>query len=118
METHLSWQWHVHCWFLFDDFFPTAWLEPVFLHRCGGVSHQTSLRSPSITMCYSNSPSRLGRRVTYSVLVQREMEKQRSPLAQIPPLRGGDFRGMWVYRPMTPSGQCAGERRASRAAGH
>src|SRR5262249_31517050 len=25
-------------------------------HRCGGAAHKTSLRSPSITMCYSNSP--------------------------------------------------------------
>jgi hypothetical protein len=27
-----------------------------FLHHCGGVAHQTSLRSPSIMMCYANSP--------------------------------------------------------------
>jgi hypothetical protein len=29
-----------------------------------------------------------------SVLAQREMEKQRSPLVWIPPLRGGDFQGI------------------------
>jgi hypothetical protein len=34
----------------------------------------------------------------HSVLVQREMERVRSPLASIPPLRGGDFRGIRVYR--------------------
>ena len=28
------------------------------------------------------------------------MEKRRSPLVSIPPLRGGDFQGMRVYRPM------------------
>jgi hypothetical protein len=28
-----------------------------FLHHCGGAAHQTSLRSPSIMMCYANSPS-------------------------------------------------------------
>ena len=27
-----------------------------FLHHCGGVTHQTSLRSRSIMMCYANSP--------------------------------------------------------------
>src|SRR6516165_12000239 len=27
------------------------------LHHCGGVAHQTSLRSPSILMCYPNSPA-------------------------------------------------------------
>ncbi|MDQ6760793.1 MAG: type II toxin-antitoxin system HicB family antitoxin, partial [Acidobacteriota bacterium] len=32
------------------------------------------------------------------VPVQREMEKERSPLASIPPLRGGDFQGIRVYR--------------------
>ena len=40
------------------------------------------------------------------VLAQREMEKRRSPLVWIPPLRGGDFQGMGVYRPMTVSMQC------------
>src|SRR2546422_5657925 len=34
--------------------------------RFGGVAHQTSLRSPSIMMTYSNSPHS-GRRVAYSV---------------------------------------------------
>jgi hypothetical protein len=38
---------------------------------------------------------------TAGVLAQREMEKRRSPLVQIPPLRAGDFQGMRVYRPMT-----------------
>jgi hypothetical protein len=33
-----------------------------------------------------------------SVPVQREMERSRSPLASIPPLRGGDFQGIRVYR--------------------
>ena len=32
------------------------------------------------------------------VLAQREMEKRRSPLVSIPPLRGGDFQGIGVYR--------------------
>ena len=32
------------------------------------------------------------------MLVQREMERVRSPLASIPPLRGGDFQGIRVYR--------------------
>jgi len=40
----------------FVDLYPTAWLGPVRLHHCGGVAHQTSLRSRSIMMCYSNSP--------------------------------------------------------------
>jgi len=31
------------------------------------------------------------------VLAQPEMEKRRSPLEKIPPLRGGDFPGMWGY---------------------
>jgi hypothetical protein len=29
------------------------------------------------------------------VLVQPEMEKRRSPFVNIPPLRGGDFQGIW-----------------------
>jgi len=33
-----------------------------------------------------------------SVPVQREMETIRSPLVSIPPLRGGDFQGIGVYR--------------------
>ena len=33
-----------------------------------------------------------------AVLVQREVERVRSPLASIPPLRGGDFQGIRVYR--------------------
>ena len=33
-----------------------------------------------------------------SVPVQREVEKVRSPLVSIPPLRGGDFQGIGVYR--------------------
>jgi hypothetical protein len=32
------------------------------------------------------------------VPVQREMERGRSPLMSIPPLRGGDFQGIRVYR--------------------
>ena len=38
-----------------------------------------------------------------TVLVQSEMEKRFFPLVQIPPLRGGDFQGMRVYRPMPVS---------------
>src|ERR1700687_3805187 len=30
--------------------------RPVFLHQCGGLAHQTSLRSRSIMMFYANSP--------------------------------------------------------------
>ena len=33
-----------------------------------------------------------------TVPVQREMERGRSPLVSIPPLRGGDFQGIRVYR--------------------
>jgi hypothetical protein len=47
------------------------------------------------------------RRSTGHVLVQPEVEKRRSPLLKIPPLRGGDFQGMRVYRPMTSSRQRA-----------
>ena len=32
------------------------------------------------------------------VPAQREMERVRSPLVSIPPLRGGDFQGIRVYR--------------------
>jgi hypothetical protein len=32
------------------------------------------------------------------VPVQREVERGRSPLVSIPPLRGGDFQGIRVYR--------------------
>jgi len=32
------------------------------------------------------------------VPAQREMERERSPLVSIPPLRGGDFQGIGVYR--------------------
>jgi len=32
------------------------------------------------------------------VPVQREVERVRSPLVSIPPLRGGDFQGIRVYR--------------------
>src|SRR4030095_150207 len=39
--------------------------SPLFRHF-GGVAHQTSLRSPSIMMTYSNSPHS-GRQVAYSV---------------------------------------------------
>src|ERR1700676_5119554 len=38
--------------------------------------------------------------VGVSVLVQPELEKRRFPLVKVPPLRGGDFQGMGVYRPM------------------
>jgi len=41
-------------------------LGPFSLHQFGGVAHQTSLRSRSIMMTYSNSPHS-GRRVAYSV---------------------------------------------------
>ena len=33
-----------------------------------------------------------------TVLVQREMERGRSPLVSIPPHTGGDFQGIRVYR--------------------
>jgi hypothetical protein len=35
---------------------------------------------------------------TGRVPAQREMERERSPLVSIPPLRGGDFQGIGVYR--------------------
>ncbi len=34
------------------------------------------------------------------VLVQSEMEKNIFPLVKIPPLRGGDFQGTRIHRPM------------------
>ena len=37
------------------------------------------------------------------VLVQSEMEKNIFPLVKIPPLRGGDFQGMRIHRPMPVS---------------
>jgi len=37
-------------------------------------------------------------RIRYHVPAQREMERERSPLVSIPPLRGGDFQGIGVYR--------------------
>jgi hypothetical protein len=40
-------------------------------------------------------------RVREFVLAPPEMEKRRPPLGKIPPLRGGDFRGVGVYRPIT-----------------
>ena len=50
-------------WFLsreyrsfFDDFVSNRMARARFLHHCGGVAHQTSLRSRSIMMCYANSP--------------------------------------------------------------
>jgi hypothetical protein len=45
---------------------PTKWLGPFSLHQFGGVAHQTSLRSRSIMMTYSNSPHS-GKRVAYSI---------------------------------------------------
>jgi hypothetical protein len=51
-------------------------------------------------------------------LVQPEMEKRRSPLVWIPPLRGGDFQGIGVYRPMGVSASLQRERLKSRAAKH
>jgi len=54
---------------------------------------------------------------TQTVLVQPEMENRRSPLVSIPPLRGGDFPGMRVHRPMTFFGcGCKRESVNSRAA--
>ena len=38
-----------------------------------------------------------------AVLVQSEMEKNIFPLVKIPPLRGGDFQGMRIHRPMPVS---------------
>ncbi len=43
------------------------------------------------------------------VLAQPEMERRRFPLVKIPPLRGGDFQGMRIYRPMPVSGCSARE---------
>jgi hypothetical protein len=37
-------------------------------------------------------------RFDQTVPVQREMERERSRLVSIPPLRGGDFQGIGVYR--------------------
>jgi len=37
------------------------------------------------------------------VLVQSEMEKKFFPLVKIPPLRGGDFQGRRIHRPMPVS---------------
>jgi len=34
------------------------------------------------------------------VLAQPEMESWRFPLVKFPPLWGGDFQGMRIYRPM------------------
>jgi hypothetical protein len=48
------------------------------------------------------------------VLAQPEMEKRRFPLVKIPPLRGGDFQGMRIYRPMPVSGCSAREDQFSR----
>jgi len=43
-----------------------------------------------------------GRGIVFTgfVLVQSEMEKNFFLLVKIPPLRGGDFQGMWIYRAM------------------
>ena len=46
------------------------------------------------TLSSSLLPAQLRERVP----VQREMERERSPLVSIPPLRGGDFQGIGVYR--------------------
>jgi len=81
-------------------FFSDLFIQPhgsgPFLHRCGGAAHQTSLRSPSITMCYSNSPPVLGRRVAYSVdpitALQDHVVTQAYPHGLSPPaatVRGG-----------------------------
>ena len=43
------------------------------------------------------------------VLAQPEMERRRFPLVKIPPLGGGDFQGMRIYRPMPVSGCSARE---------
>src|SRR3974377_314830 len=45
----------------------------------------------------------LHERVARLVLVQSEMEKNIFPLVKIPPLRGGDFQGMRIHRPMPVS---------------
>jgi hypothetical protein len=49
------------------------------------------------------------------VPVQREMERERSRLVSIPPLRGGDFQGIGVYRSDVFSGRA---RKASFRAQH
>ena len=60
-------------WFLRESnglYFSMICIQPHgsarFLHHCGGVAHQTSLRSRSIMMCCANSPP-MGRRAAYSV---------------------------------------------------
>jgi hypothetical protein len=44
------------CRSCFDDFVSNRMARAPLLHHCGGVAHQTSLRSRSIMMCYANSP--------------------------------------------------------------
>jgi hypothetical protein len=51
-------------------------------------------------LALSGSPSRY---VYLRVLVQSEMEKKFFPLVKIPPLRGGDFQGRRIHRPMPVS---------------
>jgi len=45
----------------------------------------------------------IGALVICFVLVQSEMEKNIFPLVKIQPLRGGDFLGMRIHRPMPVS---------------
>jgi len=45
----------------------------------------------------------IGALVICFVLVQSEMEKNIFLLVKIPPLRGGDFQGMRIHRPMPVS---------------
>jgi hypothetical protein len=83
--------------------------------------------SPTVTGCSTTTRTPAGRRTWVTgwatasirrVLAQPEMEKRRSPLVQIPPLRDGDFQGMRLYRPMTPSLYCAArEQRPPRLLG-
>src|SRR4029077_14543007 len=44
------------CRSCFDDSVSNRMARARLLHHCGGVAHQTSLRSRSIMMCYANSP--------------------------------------------------------------
>ena len=52
----------------------------------------------AILQILMGSTSTSGTHEDTCVPVQREMERERSRLVSIPPLRGGDFQGIGVYR--------------------
>src|ERR1035441_8064720 len=58
------------------------------------------IRQASTRVIFCNEQKGYGgvKLVVCPVPVQREMERGRSPLMSIPPLRGGDFQGIRVYR--------------------